>query len=843
MKKVTWCLLRFASIVGLVFSISSCSSGGESSGGGSAPVATPTQTIVSGTVQAPGGTIAFFKQPSLGDFFESNAYAALTGLANVPDNTIVQLARLNANASNFSVITTTTTSGGRYSFNLTTLGLQPANDLIVHVAGSGGKEMRAFVVGTVVDLSPVSEAAYQLAIQSLNGGPLSNLTLQEVSDISGSVGLIATLQNIGNATSVDQAVGLVKTTVGANGQVTGFIAAAAANGQTSQGTGDIGNYFPFEQGNIWRYQGTRSGSGSPTTGYDTNVLVSGQEPAPINGINSTVFSETNDEGENRAEKSFSVKGASGITSYGNDDPNDTISRQLVPFQSVHFPLTLGATNVLVERTGLDWGDDEDGDGRNEIFNVKILQTVLSVESITVRAGTFANSLRIEQKAVFVVNFTRGGAGIVTQTNTAWHVPGVGRVKEVAQVEIDGGPVVASLTEELFGYVVNGQGSGLRIELMRLSPPVATTVDGTKQLEAFAYDQNNGPVVGLPFFWNSGNPAVATIDQNGLLTGISAGTTTVTASIGGLTSNSLPVTVMDLRLLAMYTRDIAYDQVNNRIYASIAGNSGNLSNTLARINPDTGVVDYSIGVGVDPGKLAISDDGQYLYVAIDAGKTIVKFHIPTRTVQGSFPLGNYFVQDMVVLVGNSQSLAVARSGLSPGSVSGVAIYDNGVPRPVTTNQIVSFMERTESPGILYGFLTDSLYTISVDASGARITNVVMPGLDIRDMVYDSGRLYIPGGEVYSPVTSSLIGSYPVPALASSLNRVLPYSSLNRVFFAPWFNPYLWLAFDQTTFAPAGSVNIFDLTTGSPLRFIRWGSNGLALTTDAGQVFILRSTLFK
>ncbi|ULA65702.1 MAG: exported protein of unknown function [Nitrospira sp.] len=225
--------------------------GGSGSGGGSegtVPVAAMNQTIVSGTVQAPGGQVALFKKPSFGDWFESNAYAALTGLANVPDNTIVQLARLNVNASSFSVLSTTTTSGGRYSFNLTALELQPANDLVVRVAGPSGREMRAFVVGTVADISPISEAGYQLAIQSLNGSPLSNLTLQEVGDISGAVALIAMLQDIGNVTSITQAVGLVTNAVGANAQVTGFIAAAAANGQTAVGTGDIGNFYPFEAG-------------------------------------------------------------------------------------------------------------------------------------------------------------------------------------------------------------------------------------------------------------------------------------------------------------------------------------------------------------------------------------------------------------------------------------------------------------------------------------------------------------------------------------------------------------------------------------------------------------------
>src|SRR6185295_15434170 len=119
----------------LNLSISSCGSGGGSDGGGTTlPAATPAQTIVSGTVQAPGGQIAFFKKRSFEDLFTTEAFAALTGLANVPDNTIIELARLNANVTGSTIITTTTTSGGRYSFNLTSLDLQPAHDLIVRVA-------------------------------------------------------------------------------------------------------------------------------------------------------------------------------------------------------------------------------------------------------------------------------------------------------------------------------------------------------------------------------------------------------------------------------------------------------------------------------------------------------------------------------------------------------------------------------------------------------------------------------------------------------------------------------------------------------------------------------------
>lgn len=135
--------------------------------------------------------------------------------------------------------------------------------------------MRAFVTGTVVDISPVSEAPYQLAVQSLAGGPVSNLTLQELSDITGATSLIALLQNVGNATSVDQAVGLVKAAVGANVQVTGFIAASAGPGQAIGGTGDIGNFLPLSQGNSWSYTGRKFEPGVPTQNHTNFISVNG----------------------------------------------------------------------------------------------------------------------------------------------------------------------------------------------------------------------------------------------------------------------------------------------------------------------------------------------------------------------------------------------------------------------------------------------------------------------------------------------------------------------------------------------------------------------------------------
>jgi hypothetical protein len=60
---------------------------------------------------------------------------------------------------------------------------------------------------------------------------------------------------------------------------------------------------------------------------------------------------------------------------------------------------------------------------------------------------------------------------------------------------------------------------------------SVNVGETKQFTASCFDIHGNPVGCPAVTWSSSNPAVATIDASGLATGVSAGTTTITASIG------------------------------------------------------------------------------------------------------------------------------------------------------------------------------------------------------------------------------------------------------------------------------------------------------------------------
>jgi uncharacterized protein YjdB len=80
-----------------------------------------------------------------------------------------------------------------------------------------------------------------------------------------------------------------------------------------------------------------------------------------------------------------------------------------------------------------------------------------------------------------------------------------------------------------------------ITVSPLSPSMA--VDGKMQFTATSRD-----VSGKKFQWVSSTPSVATIDKNGLATGIGAGTTQITATTDGKSSSPVVLTLCDYRHL-------------------------------------------------------------------------------------------------------------------------------------------------------------------------------------------------------------------------------------------------------------------------------------------------------
>ncbi|MDX6385386.1 MAG: hypothetical protein QOK48_2959, partial [Blastocatellia bacterium] len=100
-----------------------------------------------------------------------------------------------------------------------------------------------------------------------------------------------------------------------------------------------------------------------------------------------------------------------------------------------------------------------------------------------------------------------------------------------------------------GTRVNGSAFTLCNPFIRIEvTPASAAIDaGAKQqFTAKAFNANGNEVSGVIFFWQSSNTGVATIDQNGLATSSTAGSTEIRASARGIQSPPATLTVRDVQ---------------------------------------------------------------------------------------------------------------------------------------------------------------------------------------------------------------------------------------------------------------------------------------------------------
>lgn len=312
---------------------------------------------------------------------------------------------------------------------------------------------------------------------------------------------------------------------------------------------------------------------------------------------------------------------------------------------------------------------------------------------------------------------------------------------------------------------------------------------------------------------------------------------------------------EVRVIGLATSDLVYDQATQTIFASVPSRAGAAGNSIAPIDPSTGAIGSTVFVGSEPGKLAISDDGQHIYVSLDGAAAVRRFDVASRTAGPQFALGSdsffgpYYVEDMAVMPGNPGVVAVSRKnlGISPRH-AGVAVYDNGVQRPNSTPRHTgsNVIEYSSSPTRLYGYNNETtefgFRRMSVDQSGVAVVDVtpdLISGFGV-DIAHDGGRVYASTGQVVDAEARVLVGRFSDPGISYGA-LVRPDSRVGRTFFLTNSGATRkLLAFDSSTFTLIGSVDVSGVV-GTPTSLIRWGSDGLAFRTSADQVFLIRTSL--
>jgi sugar lactone lactonase YvrE len=304
----------------------------------------------------------------------------------------------------------------------------------------------------------------------------------------------------------------------------------------------------------------------------------------------------------------------------------------------------------------------------------------------------------------------------------------------------------------------------------------------------------------------------------------------------------------IRRIDLTTNDLVYSSTTGRIYASLPSFAGSIGNSIAAIDPTTGLITSTTFIGSEPNKLALSDDGHSLYAHLQGAAAIRRFDALTNTPGLQFSVGEdqfrgrYDISDLAVAPANPGTLAVARQLSGSPSEAGVAIFDDGVQRPkVGPGHLdgADFIEFSATASKLYGNdPSGGIQTLTIDALGVSLTSTVLPNV-FGDIKFSNGLIFTSAGHVVNPDTATLLGTF-ANAFAQTF---VPDPTVGRAYylqFGPTDGTLTLKVFDINTFLPLGSLNISGVV-GGPTSLLRWGPNGLAFRTTLNQLFIIQTSL--
>lgn len=253
------------------------------------------------------------------------------------------------------------------------------------------------------------------------------------------------------------------------------------------GPGDTEGFFPDAIGDTWFYATIE---GDPA---DPNMHEHGFGQLAVTGtrnfgsVVAKVFTMTSPTDPGASFETYFSKDGNGVTNHGNNDPFDTLTAAVVPYLEGKFPVTLGVVSNA-SRSNVDFGEDLDGDLRNERVDFTLRITMDGFEAQTVPAGTFARTAKRTSAIEGVVRATMAGNVPFTATEQLWSAPGVGIVKQFVVVSVAGQSEQQSYDAR--GYKVDGVAHGLGLPQVLLT---GLTSEDTV-VPAAASDGNDGFLV-------------------------------------------------------------------------------------------------------------------------------------------------------------------------------------------------------------------------------------------------------------------------------------------------------------------------------------------------------------
>ena len=391
-------------------------------------------------------------------------------------------------------------------------------------------------------------------------------------------------------------------------------------------------------------------------------------------------------------------------------------------------------------------------------------------------------------------------------------------------------------------------------------PIATdtsvTVFGTGFSSASTVSYNGQA---LTTTYTSPTSLTATIPASQLLFPGTGNVAVTTPPPGGGTSNAFVYTAY----LPMVNNSMVYNPTNGLLYISVPSSAGPAyGNSVVSVDPQTGAIGTPIRVGAEPNKLAVTDDGKFLWVALDGAAAVRRVDLSTGAVGQPFGFGGNggiyqspaTVTAMVALPGSDSSVVVSTNGeYTPA----VGIYDNGVFRgtPSTTYNFSAYsaLQADGSRSEIYAAVGSSYAVYTYSASGltqkTTASNGTYTNYSPADLQITGSRAYTDVGKVYDSESGALLGTFYQSGTTVASGATTADTTLGKAFVLDSATQYGSInqiqIFNLSDFNPNTSSVIpisVAQTSTSLSTMVRWGTNGLAFRASDG-IYSVHSNLVK
>lgn len=277
----------------------------------------------------------------------------------------------------------------------------------------------------------------------------------------------------------------------------------------------------------------------------------------------------------------------------------------------------------------------------------------------------------------------------------------------------------------------------------------------------------------------------------------------------------------LHVIHLPANDLYYNPVDSLLYASVPSSAGSRGNSIIRIDPVAHKIGAHVFVGSEPGPMAASDDGQYLYVGLTGAGAVCRYNLQTQQAEFQFTLGNdptngpYEPLALAVAPGQSHTVAVSTAA---GYDFPIAIYDDGSARP--SDYLVPADQGCYSLAFAPG--ATSLYATVPDLAGANTALASIPvlasglggaaALGSFDylMTYDpaSGLAIGTEGTIAEPAIPRQLGrlGYAAPYAGFRIIATTPDTAHHRVYavaLTEYYSSLVLVEYDLNTMLPIGS----------------------------------------